>query len=40
MRKFILKKEIRSPPKIRGGVDIINEEILDEIIIGEAREKT
>ena len=40
MRKPILKKEIKSPPKVGRGVDIINEKILNKIIMGEAREKT
>ena len=40
MRKPILKKEIGSPPKVGGGVNIIDEEMLDKIMIGEAREET
>ena len=40
MRKPILEKEIKSPLKVGGGVDIVDEEILDEIVIGEAREET
>ena len=40
MRKPILEEEIESPLKIKKGVDIVDEEILDEIIMGEAREET
>ena len=40
MRKPILKKKIRSPLKVKGGVGIIDEKILNEIIIKEAREET
>ena len=40
MRKPILKKEIGSPLKIKGGIDIINKKILNKIIIGEARGET
>ena len=40
MQKFILKEKIGSPPKVGGGVGIVDEEMLDEIIIGEAREET
>ena len=40
MRKPVLKKKIKSPPKVGGEVDIIDEKILNEIIIGEAKEKT
>ena len=40
MRKPIPEKKIGSPPKVEKGVDIVDEEILDEIIIREAREET
>ena len=40
MRKPALKEKIESPPKIKKGIGIINKEILDKIVIGEAREKT
>ena len=40
MRKPVLEKEIRSPLKVERGIDIIDKEILDEIIMGEAREET
>ena len=40
IQKPVLEKEIGSPLKVEKGVDIVDEEMLDEIIIGEAREKT
>ena len=40
MRKFILKEKIRSPPKVKRGIDIVDEEILNEIIMGEAKKET
>ena len=40
MRKLILEKKIKSPPKIKGGVNIVDEEMLDKIMMGEAKKKT
>ena len=35
-----MEKKIGSPPKVKKKVNIVDEKILDEIIMGEAREKT
>ena len=40
MRKPIPKEEIKSPPKVERGVGIIDEEMLNEIMMGEARKET
>ena len=40
MRKFVPEEEIKSPPKVERGVGIVDEEMLDKIMMGEAREKT
>ena len=40
MWKSIPKEEIGSPLKVGKGVGIVDEEILDEIMMGEAREET